>query len=379
MPESPISAAYRLLDESVARRAGDVPVLDLSQAAPAYPPPPEVTAHLCEVIDHPRLARYGDIAGLDRLRQVVADELSADYAGDVRPEQVLVTAGCNQAFCVTMGALCAPGDEVVLASPYYFNHDMWLRLNHIRPVYLPADQRWLQDPETLLPLLGERTRAICLVSPGNPTGAVLPPETIAAFAAVAADHNVALVLDETYRGFRDTSEPAHHLFADTGWSDVLVSLHSFSKELAIPGHRVGAVVADERLLDHMAKLLDCLAIHAPIAGQEAAWAGLTRSRTWRSARQRESAERREQFSRAMADDPGGFRLESTGAFFAWVRHPFPDCPTTSVVRRLVEQCGLLTLPGTAFMPEDEGMLRLSVGNLDAELVEHVAIALRGLG
>ena len=81
--------------------------------------------------------------------------------------------------------------------------------------------------------------AIVLVTPGNPSGVTIPPAEIAAFAAPARRRDIALVLDETYRSFRDTQAPAHPLFADPAWRSTLVSLHSYSKELAIPGYRVG--------------------------------------------------------------------------------------------------------------------------------------------
>ena len=128
------------------------------------------------------------------------------------------------------------------------------------------------------PLITPRTRAIVLVTPGNPSGVTIPPAEIAAFAALARRHDIALILDETYRTFRDTRRPAHPLFADPAWRWTLVSLHSFSKDLAIPGYRVGCVVASPELNREVIKLMDCVAICAPRVGQEAALAGLTRRR-----------------------------------------------------------------------------------------------------
>ena len=113
----------------------------------------------------------------------------------------------------------------------------------------------------------------------------------------------------------------------------MVSLHSFSKDLAIPGYRVGAVVASAALNREVTKLLDCVAICAPRIGQEAAWAGLIAGGRWRRDRAREVALRRQWFVAAMADRPGGFELLSGGGFFGWVRHPFSGRPTADVVRR----------------------------------------------
>ena len=356
--DSPIGAAYRLAEQ----RGGRRPWLDLAQAAPQYPPAPEVVEHIAAVARDRHGAGYGAIAGLDHLREAFAAELSQAYQGRVEAEHVLITAGCNQAFCVAVSALARAGDEVVLALPYYCNHDMWLRMTGIVPRYLEPGPDLVPSAAEAEQLITGRTRAIVLVTPGNPSGVTLAPEVLAGFAELAARHDIALVLDETYRSFRGTDEPAHRLFADPRWTRTVVSLHSFSKDLAIPGYRVGAVVASAELNLQVAKLADCVAICAPRIGQEAAWAGLTRAQRWRAERAAEIAARRQRFTEEMARRPGGFELLSSGGFFGWVRHPWAGRPTEEVVRELVRGFDTLVIPGTAFLPDDRGMLRVSFGN-----------------
>jgi aspartate/methionine/tyrosine aminotransferase len=360
--DSPISEAYALLD---GRTAGGE-LLDLAQAAPRYPPAPEVVEHLAAVARDPHGAEYVQAGGLPRLREAFAAELSRDYRGTVAPEQVLVTAGCNQAFCLVASALAEPGDEVVLTLPYYFNHDMWLRLDGVTPVYLDPGPELVPTAAAAEALITARTRAIVLVSPGNPSGVIVPPGRIAELAEVAHRHGVALVLDETYRSFRGTDEPAHRLFADPGWPETVVSLHSFAKDLAIPGYRVGAVVASPRLNREIMKLLDCVAICAPRIGQEAAWAGLTMAGGWRADRARDLVDKRDWFRAAMAGRPGGFELLAAGGFFGWLRHPFADRPSIEVVRELALRHDTLVIPGTAFEPDDRRTLRVSLGNADRD-------------
>jgi aspartate/methionine/tyrosine aminotransferase len=356
--DSPIGTAYALLD----RRAKERELLDLSQAAPQYPAAPQVLEHVVATARHPRGGDYVEIAGLPQLREAFAADLSATYRGHVRAEHVVVTAGCNQAFCLAVSALAGPGDEVVLTLPYYFNHDMWLRMAGIEPVYLEPGPDLVPTPEAAEALITPRTRAIVVVTPGNPSGAIVAPERIAALAEVAARHDVALVLDETYRSFRDTEDPPHALFSDPEWARTVVSLHSFSKDFAIPGYRVGAVVGSPQLGREVTKLLDCVAICAPRIGQEAAWAGLTQAQQWRRDRAREIADRRRWFRTVMADRPGGFELLSAGGLFGWVRHPFTGQSTEDVVRRLVVELDTLVIPGTAFLPDDRAMLRVSLSN-----------------
>ncbi len=373
--DSPIGAAKALL----ARWKGDGELLDLSQAAPPWPAPAEIVDHVRAVAGEARCSTYTPVPGIPALRAAVADELSRDYAGTVEPDDVLVTAGCNQAFCVVAAALTAPGDEVITPLPYYFNHDMWLRMNGVRPVYLEPGPDLVPRVADAAALITERTRAISLVTPGNPSGVTVPPDVIAAFAELAARHDVALVLDETYRSFRDTDAPPHGLFADPAWRRTVVSLHSFSKDLAIPGYRVGAVVASPELGREVLKVMDCVAICSPQVGQEAAWAGLTRARSWRAGRAREIARRRAAFAEVMAGRPGGFEVLALGGFFAWVRHPFPDRSTEDVVEELLLTHDTLVIPGTAFLPDDRRTMRVSVSNADSDAIALLAGRLEAAG
>jgi len=372
--DSPITAAYAL--DSLRETGRDL--LDLAQAAPRYPAAPEVVEHVVRVARGDAGGTYTEVPGLPKLRQAFAEEVSRDYHGAVGSEHVVVTAGCNQAFSLVAAALAEPGDEVVLPLPYYFNHDMWLRMNQITPVYLEPGPDLVPRAADAEHLITARTRAIVLVTPGNPSGVTVDPAGIAAFARLARRHDIALILDETYRSFRGTDEPAHDLFAEPGWERTVVSLHSFSKDLAIPGYRVGAVVAAPELNREVCKLLDCVAICAPRIGQEAAWAGLVHAGPWRAERAREIAAQRTWLTEAMAGRPGGFELLSCGGFFAWIRHPFPDRSTDEVVRDLVVKHDTLVMPGTAFLPEDRGMFRVSVSNFDrttiAAFADHLADA-----
>ncbi|OSY35531.1 aspartate/methionine/tyrosine aminotransferase [Pseudonocardia autotrophica] len=373
--DSPIGAAQALLALHDGRR----PLLDLSQAAPPYPPAPEVVERVVEVARDPAGAGYAPVPGLPPLRRAVADELSQAYAGGIDPSDVVITAGCNQAFTTVVSALAGPGDELVMPLPYYFNHDMWVRLQGVHPVYLEPDAELIPRAADAEALITPRTRAIVLVTPGNPSGVTIPPTEIVAFAELARRHDIALVLDETYRSFRDTDAPAHPLFADPQWRSTVVSLHSFSKDLAIPGYRVGAVVGAPELNREVLKVLDCIAICAPRAGQEATLTGLTRAGAWRAERVAEIARRREWLIKALAPRPGGFEVVSSGGFFAWVRHPFTDRPSADVVRELLLEHDTLVIPGTAFLPEDRRMLRVSVGRVDADAAGTLAGRLAAIG
>ena len=362
-PNSPIGAHAHLLDQVPA----DKPLLNLSQGAPGFAPAPQVQERMAEIARHPDGSRYGPLLGLAHLRSALADDLSDAYGALLTADDVCITSGCNQAFTMVVSALTEPGDEVMLAVPYYFNHDMWLGLDGAVVTYLHPSNGLSPSVADAASALTDRTRAIVLVTPGNPTGHIMAPAEIEAFAAFAADNDVALILDETYRSFVPGNDAPHQLFSNPAWRDHVVSLHSFSKDLAIPGQRVGAVVGAPDLLTEVAKLIDCVTICPPRIGQEGAHAGITEAREWRAQKVDEIAAKQQRFAEVMATKPGGFELLSAGAYYGWVSHPFADTPTPEVVEALLLEQGVLTIPGTAFMPTDEQRIRFSFAN--AELTE----------
>ncbi len=358
---SPIAEAHAWL----AHRDSTRQLLDLSQAAPSYPTAPVIARRIAEVAKEADGGRYAPPPGLPALNEAFSNELSRDHDCSISPTQILPTAGCNQAFCVVTSALTEPGDEVIIAVPYYFNHDMWLKLDGVTPRYLEADEGGSFSLDKAAGLISERTRAICVVSPGNPTGHTLPPDDLEDLFLFARDHEIALILDETYRNFRASNDPSHQLYRYEDWDQTLVTLHSFSKDLAIPGYRVGAVVAGEQLIYEILKLLDCVQISAPRIGQEAVVTGLNEAGDWRIEQADRINQGLNQFRAVMATEPGGFQLASSGAFFGWARHNF-DVPTAEVVKRLVLDHDVLAIPGTAFTPSDDRWIRFSYANLQAD-------------
>ena len=368
---SPIGAAFAMLDH----RVNDRPLLDLSQAAPGYSPAPIVVDRIVEAAREPDTSRYPPAAGLPELRQEFATDLRRSYAAnDITAADVTITAGCNQAFCATVNALAGPGDSIILATPFYFNHKMWLQAEGIDVRYLGCTTELHPDLEEAATLIDDTTRAIMLVSPGNPTGVTLPVEVIADFAELAARRNIALILDETYRTFRPTEAPAHDVFDNPDWRSTLITLHSFSKDLAIPGYRVGAIVGGADHQRETLKILDCVAIGAPRIGQEAAITGLRHAQGWRREQAQRIARLEDHFVATMAPAPGGFELVTSGAYFGWVRSN-DQRSTDETVRRLIVELDTLVIPGTAFTPTDEGMLRFSFANLTPAEIDELGLRL----
>lgn len=373
----PIGEVRSWVSEEAA--AGGEPLIDLAQALPSYPPPPALAAHLAGRLNDPQVHRYTDILGLADLRAALAEDITVGYGAGtpVAVDQVAITAGCNQAFCLAIMALAAAGDEVVLPLPYYFNHQMWLDALGVRAVHLDfrPDQGGLPDPDEAAAKVTPRTRAIVLVTPNNPTGAIYPPSLLRSFYRLAKSRGLALVVDETYRDFLPEGTCPHDLFDDPDWPQTLIHLYSFSKVFCLTGYRVGALVAGLPLLAQVDKAMDCIAICAPRIGQEAALFGLCNLGPWRRDNRALMGHRVAAFLREAADGLGG-RLVSIGAYFAYLEHPFPRRDAVDVARGLAARHHLLTVPGPMFGPGQGRYLRLAFANVSTETIPTVAGRLR---
>lgn len=360
----PISEAMTWVRPGQRNRA----LLNLCQAVPSYAPAETLQGEISSLARDPAIHLYTDIHGIPELRSALAQHMAADYRGHIDLENVSITSGCNQAFCAAIMAVAQRGDNVVLPAPYYFNHQMWLDMLGVEKRLVPAfaEARAYPLPEEAAPLIDGRTRAIVLCSPNNPTGAIYPPHIIEGFHDLAKASGIALIIDETYKDFRSSPEPLHNLFAKPDWQGTFVQLYSFSKVFAMTGYRVGSIIAGKKILDETEKILDCMAICAPQISQRGALFGLANLEDWKREKQRLMEERRKALHAAFNNPGLSYKLVSSGAYFAYVKHPFIRATAKSVAMRLAGEHDVLCLPGSMFGPDQDSYLRLAFANSPAE-------------
>lgn len=343
-------------------------LVNLCQAVPSYAPAEALQRAIGDFATQAETSLYTDIRGLTVLRDALARHMSADYRGQVEARHVAITAGCNQAFCATMMALAQRGDNVIMPSPSYFNHRMWLDMLGIEIRSIPAfdGARTFPLAEDAARLIDDRTRAIVLCTPNNPTGSIYPPDAILKHFELARSARIALITDETYKDFRDDPGGPHTLFAQPGWENTFVQLYSFSKVFAITGYRVGSIIAGAGIQREIEKILDCIAICAPTIGQKAALYGLQHLDGWKLEKKQMMDERREALLTAFRHPALTYGLISSGAYFAYVRHPFENLSSRDVAQNLAGEHDLLCLPGSAFGHDQERYLRLAFANAPLE-------------
>jgi aspartate/methionine/tyrosine aminotransferase len=379
----PLNPAFALTDPPPVMEArrwllgvthpADRPLINVSQAAPVDSPPLALRQALAEAaLTNPDAHLYGPVLGLPALRDEIAVQFSAAYGGQIAPDQVAITQGCNQAFTAVMATLAGAGDEVILPTPWYFNHKMWLDMTGVTAVPLDTGETLIPDARQAAALITPRTRAIVLVTPNNPGGVEYPGETVAAFRDLARAHGLALVIDETYRDFdsRHSVELGgrpHDLFADPDWAETVIQLYSFSKAYRLTGHRVGSLIASAPRLAEVEKFLDTVAICPGQLGQIGALWGMRNLRQWVAGERDEILARRRAMTEGFAALQG-WRLLGCGAYFAYVEHPF-DMASDTLCKRLVQEASLLMLPGTMFQPPGSAagrrQIRIAFANVDA--------------
>ena len=353
--------------------------IDLSQAVPGEPPHPSILADLARAAASSEAACYGPIRGDLPLREALGRDMTARYGAPIAAADLSITAGCNQAFYAVVQTLAKAGEAILLPTPWYFNHQMTLAMLGIepRPVVTTPEDGFVPALAAIEAAMDERVRALALVTPNNPTGAIYPPEVLAAIHEFCRARDIYLIVDETYRDFLpDPSAPPHALFGEADWRDRLIQLYSFSKSYCMPGHRLGAVAAGPVVLDQLEKVQDCMQICPPRVGQIALVPAIRDLADWRAANGAEILRRAEAFKAVFAP-LNGWRVDAIGAYFAYLRHPFEDHTSTEVAEALARERGLLMLPGAFFGDTGERHLRAAFANVDVATVERIGERLAG--
>lgn len=359
--------------------------LSLGQGMVNWAPPSQVRRAVAAAIEaagqggapDTDLDGYGPVAGDGPLLAAMDAQLRQRDGLCLQESELLVTAGSNMAFNALMQVLLDPGDEVLLPLPWYFNHEMAVRLAGGWPVSVAAGV--VPDPERLAAAITPRTRAIVTVSPNNPSGAVIPQAVLEAINGLCARRGLVHLHDEAYDLF--TYGDAVHWSPGRlrGSGAHTVTLRSLSKAYGMAGWRLGYAVVPRPLMADLAKIQDTVLICPPRLTQVAAVAALAAGPDWCRSRIAELAQRRARVLELLTVDGSPWRLVAPpdGAFYALVELDSP-LPADEVMERLVREHRVAVVSGRSFGLEG-CHLRLSYGVLKgAQLEEALARLVAGL-
>jgi aspartate/methionine/tyrosine aminotransferase len=359
------------------------PLIDVSQAAPTEPPPKKMLGFMAnKILCDNAVNTYGPVLGLDELRESLASKWSRQYQGKVSTQNVAITSGCNQAFCASISSFTGENDEVIIPTPWYFNHHMWLQMAGVKSIPLDTDANMDPIIEKAEALITDRTRAIVLVSPNNPSGAIYSNQLLQKFFDLCKSNQIHLIIDETYKDFHPNASQPHTLLENNNWDQVLTILYSFSKTYRMTGHRVGALLTSKKNLIEIEKALDTFTVCPPQLGQYAANWGLNNLEAWAKDRRTEILQRAKHFSEKFQPlSAAGWSLKGCGAYFAFVEHPFEDGSNILAPLILRDQ-GILLMPGTMFYPKHNPLgsrsFRIAFANIDKNKISTLLERLKDL-
>jgi aspartate/methionine/tyrosine aminotransferase len=240
-------------------------LINLAQAVVDFPPPEEFIEEIRRSAGDPAVHRYTPDPGLPELREMLAGHAAQRYGLEVDPAAgLLVTPGANQACFSTLAALLEPGDEVVIPAPWYFNHAMTVQLlgGVIRPVPTSPDQGHVPDLDRLAEALSERTKAVVLVNPNNPTGSRYPDDWVRELAGLLAGRRIWAVADQTYQEMVYEGGRPLSIGSLPGMADWTCTAGSFSKSLSLAGWRIGYLAGPPKLMEQVMKIHDSSVISA---------------------------------------------------------------------------------------------------------------------
>jgi aspartate aminotransferase len=327
--------------------------INLGLGEPDFDPPRVVIEALARATRE-GMNHYGPSAGLLALRDKIAERYAAKEPRTSR-ENVIVTHGGSEGLMVTALTLYDPEDEVLVPNPGFVLYAPHARLAGARPVpySLTATRKFWPDLEELEHLVTDRTRAIVVNTPSNPTGAVFPRSLVERLAAFADRHDLTIVSDEVYEELVYDGTPTSFW----GRSDRVVIVNSFSKTLAMTGWRVGFLVAPRTLAADLNKIHYHIIACPSTPVQAAVLAGLEAGDSATRAMVREFRARRALVSRLLNAIPGLEVVRPAGAFYAFPRFSWPR--TSQEVATELLARGVITTPGDAFGSLGASHLRLS--------------------
>jgi aspartate/methionine/tyrosine aminotransferase len=344
--------------------------ISLGQGVVHFAAPVAVRESLTQALTaaDPRLDRYGFVGGLPELRERLARKIAAENSLDLQGREIVFTAGSNMAFLNSVLAITDPGDEIILPSPYYFNHQMAIEMAGCRAIIVPTDDDYQLDLPALERAITPRTRGIVTVSPNNPTGAMYSPSALAAVNNLCGRMGCYHLSDEAYEYFVYDAEEHFSPGSLPSAAPHTISLFSLSKAYAMAGWRCGYMIVPDALLMALKKIQDTNLICPPLVSQLAAIAALDSGRAWAMSRIAPLQSVRDLVLGELSNLGERCRFPCPqGAFYALV-HLDTELPDHELVHTLIRDWGVAVLPGSTFGMHHGRYLRIAFGSLAANTV-----------
>ena len=360
--------------------AREVPgVVSLGQGIPSFRTPAFITETIRDaLINDERIGKYSLQPGLPELKHEIARYLGWKKGISADAERELfVSCGAMEALAAGIATVVERGDEVLIPTPNYASHIEQVLFAEGVPVFVPLleEQGWRLDVDGFRKAVTEKTRAIIVCNPMNPTGAVFSKEDLLAIAQIALEKDIFIIADEAYDFLIYDNHEYLSCASIPELKDKIIGTFSFSKMYCMTGWRVGFMYASSKIIDQVLKVHDAFAICAPTISQYAALAALRAT----NGKDGEG----DRFIQSLVYDLDKrrkltcSRLDRLGALFSYQRpkgayYVFPRIVDTilssmELALRLLYEAHVISIPGNGFGPSGEGHIRFSFGGTEDEI------------
>ncbi|MEH2125743.1 pyridoxal phosphate-dependent aminotransferase [Nostoc sp.] len=348
--------------------------ISLGQGVVFYNPPHEAIEFLTKFLAEPANNLYKSVEGIPPLLTALAVKLQAFNGIEINGENcIVVTAGSNMGFMNTILAITNPGDEIILNTPYYFNHEMAIAMAGCRAVLVATDENYQLRKEAIAQAITPKTRAVVTISPNNPTGVVYSEAALRQVNQICAIHSIYHISDEAYEYF--TYNGVKHVSPGSfgNSSEYTISLYSFSKAYGFASWRIGYMVIPKHLLVAVKKVQDTILICPPVISQYAALGALQAKEDYLKSHIGALAQPAvgiAQVRQLVLDSLNRLQglcsiIPANGAFYFFLKvHTQMDA--FELVKRLIQEHKVAVIPGTTFGIDDGCYLRVAYGALQKE-------------
>ncbi|MFM5888069.1 MAG: pyridoxal phosphate-dependent aminotransferase [Dolichospermum sp.] len=341
--------------------------ISLGQGVVHYQPPETAMSLLPNFLAEPKNHLYQAVVGVPELLTALAAKLSIFNGIDINEKNaIVVTAGSNMGFINAILAITSPGDEIILNTPYYFNHEMAIKMAGCHPILVPTDTDYGLIPPAIAAAITDKTRAVVTVSPNNPTGVVYSEMALRQVNQICREKGIYHISDEAYEYF--TYNGAKHFSpgAFLNSNEYTISLFSLSKAYGFASWRIGYMVIPQHLLTAVKKVQDTILICPPVVSQYAALGALQAKDNYLKDNINAIAQVREIVINELHNLTGLCTITpANGAFYFFLK-VHTKMNDLELVKRLIQEYKIAVIPGTTFGIEQGCYLRVAYGSLPAD-------------
>lgn len=336
-------------------------VVDFTLGDPDYFTPEHIRNAGCDAINEGK-TKYSANAGLKQLREAISDNIWRENKVKYNPDnEIIVTVGAMQSLYLAMLCLLDEGDEVIIPAPFWINYKYMVKMCHGVPVIVPTseDNNFTVTAEAIETAITNKTKAIIINSPNNPSGIIYDIKTIEQLSRIAKEKDILIFWDECYKSIVYEGNRATSILEFDDMKDHAVIINSFSKKFSMTGWRIGYTAAPKKLVTAMTKLQENMVACAPLPSQYAAICALETELDATENMRKGFEKRRNVFVNGINKIDKLNCKFPQGTFYAFVNIKDTGLSSVDFAYQLVEKKHVAVVPGITYGDCCEGYIRVA--------------------